>query len=179
MIETDFKFPPPAAAVIENFWTCEFTTISKYGNPITWPVYPMYLSRSYQFLIMSPIGLPQKSFNVRRNPKVSLFYSNPVGSGLDNPAAVLIRGLAESPDEVFTPGSDGAPGMLDEVLKQVKRLMKHQPAVATYLGNPVSRWLMDWYFLRLAVFVRPVEVQWWPGGDLSRPAEKMAVEHVG
>jgi hypothetical protein len=30
----------------------------------------------------------------RRNPKVCLFFSDPVGSGLNNPPIVLVQGLA-------------------------------------------------------------------------------------
>ena len=35
------------------------------------------------------IGLPQKAFNIRRNPQVSLSFSEPTGSGVAKPGAVL------------------------------------------------------------------------------------------
>lgn len=43
-----------------------------------------------RFLLCTSIGLPQKVFNIRRNPKVSLLFSEPTGSDVTVPDAVLI-----------------------------------------------------------------------------------------
>lgn len=47
--------------VIENYFTCEFTTLSRDGSPVTWPVTPRILEDS-RFLLTTSIGLPQKAF---------------------------------------------------------------------------------------------------------------------
>ena len=47
-------------------------------------------------------GLPQKAFNIRRNPKVSMLFSEPTGSGVAEPGAVLIQGDATAEDRIVT-----------------------------------------------------------------------------
>ncbi|NUM44018.1 MAG: pyridoxamine 5'-phosphate oxidase family protein [Anaerolineales bacterium] len=175
--------PPLIEKTLRHFWTCEFTTLAKDGTPITWPVYPMYLARRGQILIASPIGYPQKALHVRRNPRVSLLYSEPTGSGLTSPARVLIQGLAEAPDTIHTSSDASDPEIFAEVLGQIKRVMKYQPNTTIYLANPFTQWLMDWYFMRLTILVTPIRIRWWEGEDFSlRPHDwplKQEAEHVG
>ena len=46
----------------------------------------------------------------------------------------------------------------------------HQRAL--FSGNPVTRYLFDWYYMRIFTYVAPRRVQWWDGGDLtSEPHE--------
>ena len=46
--------------------------------------------------------MPQKAFNIRRNPKVSMLFSEPTGSGIDVPGAVLVQGDATAYDRIPT-----------------------------------------------------------------------------
>ena len=78
------NLPEPVDAVIRAFHTCEFATVVRDGTPIVWPTVALYLTERAQFLVTTSIALPQKAFNIRRNPHVSLLFSNPVGSGLDH-----------------------------------------------------------------------------------------------
>jgi hypothetical protein len=72
--------------VIDGYFTCVFTTLSRTGSPQTWPLAARLLPDG-RFLLSTTIGRPQKAFNTRRNPKVSLLFSNPTGSGVANPGA--------------------------------------------------------------------------------------------
>src|SRR3954452_19419538 len=81
-----------ALAIIENYRTCEFTTVFCDGSPQTWPVSSLLL-RDGRLLLCTSIGCPQKAFNIRR-PKVSLLFSDPTGSGLSDSGVVMIRGDA-------------------------------------------------------------------------------------
>lgn len=56
--------------IIDNYRTCEFATLSRAGVPQTVPVSPILLDDGRLFMATS-IGLPQKAFNIRRNPRVS------------------------------------------------------------------------------------------------------------
>jgi hypothetical protein len=94
------QLPSTVEAVFQQFFTCEFTTIAKDGTPITWPILPIYRPALMQFVILTPIGLSQKTLNIRRNPRVSLLFSDPTGSDLVSPSAVLVQGDAEAPDEI-------------------------------------------------------------------------------
>ncbi len=158
---------PTTLQIVHRFWTCEFTTLARTGAPITWPVFPSYLAGSGRFLIAAPLGYPQKALNVRRNPYVSLLYSDPTGSGLERPGSLLIQGLAECPETIFTSVTQTDPEVLSEIQGQMRRVLREQPAVSLYLSTPLARWLMDWYFMRLLIFVSPQRVIW-------RPAEEQA-----
>ena len=89
--------------VIDGYFTCEFTTLSRTGSPQTWPLAARLLPDG-RFLLSTSIGLPQKAFNIRRNPKVSLLFSNPTGSGVAKPGAVLVQGDATAEDRIVTGG---------------------------------------------------------------------------
>jgi hypothetical protein len=78
------------------------STLARDGTPITWPTLPFWYSDEKRFTVTASIALAQKAFNVRRNPRVSLLFSNPTASGVENPPAVLVQGDAEAPDEIET-----------------------------------------------------------------------------
>ena len=163
--------PGEVAAVFREFRTCEFSTLARDGTPITWPTLPFWFPEERRFLITTSVALAQKALNVRRNPKVALLFSNSTASGLDRPAAVLVQGDAEAPDEVVTSVSDDA-----ELLKLVFR---RQPAGKMYSSNPILRKLFDWYYMRLLIWVAPRRIRWWPAGNFSHPPREVKVPHVG
>jgi len=156
-------------AVFREFRTCEMSTLARDGTPITWPTLPFWRPDEGRFLITTSIGLPHKAFNIRRNPRVSLLFSNPTASGLTEPPAVLVQGDADAPDEVTA----SVEGFEDEV----RRVFRRQPASGFYSSNPITRYLFDWYYMRLTIYVSPRRILWWPGGDFERTP--LEVNRVG
>lgn len=136
-------------AVLDGYRTCEFATIGRSGVPIAWPTSPLYRPDE-GLLITTSIGFPQKAYNVRRNPRVGLLFSDPTGSGLDNMPQVLVQGLAACPDTVVV-----SPAGLEDYWT---RLLERQPAGRSYGTNPVGRRLMDWYYRRLVITITPTGV---------------------
>jgi hypothetical protein len=163
--------PAEVEAVFREFRTCEFSTLAADGTPITWPMLPFFRASTGQFMTTTSIGLPDKAFNIRRNPRVSLLFSDPTGSGLVDPPMVLVQGDAVAPDEVKT--SIG--GFEDEVMLVYRR----QPAGAMYTGNPALRWFSDWYFMRLEITITPRRILWWEHGDVSSTPTFVEGVHVG
>jgi hypothetical protein len=163
--------PAEVEAVFREFRTCEFSTLATDGTPITWPMLPFFRASTGQFLTTTSIGLPDKAFNIRRNPRVSLLFSDPTGSGLFDAPAVLVQADAVAPDEVKT--SIG--GFEDEVMLVYRR----QPAGLMYTRNPAMRWFSDWYFMRLEITVTPRRILWWDHSDLSREPKVAEAIHVG
>jgi hypothetical protein len=131
----------------------------------------LYQPDKKRFLFTTSIGLPQKAFNIRRNPKVSLLFSDPTGSGLVDPPAVLVQGTAEAPDELVTEDTE-----FDELARLVFR---RQPAGELYSSNPVMRCLFDWYYMRLGITVTPSRILWWDRGDFVLEPRELSDEHVG
>jgi hypothetical protein len=161
----------PVEAVFQEFRTCEFATLAKDGTPIVWPAVAHYLPDRGQFLITTSIGLPQKAFNIRRNSRVSLFFSNPTGSGLDLPPAVLVQGDATVSDDVAVWNEDLA--------IYWPRLYRFQPFGKRYTANALTRRLMDWYFMRLLIYVTPRSIRWWRDGDMRQEPNTAGMNHVG
>jgi hypothetical protein len=165
-----WRLPPEVRAVFREFRTCEFSTIAKDGTPITWPTLPFYDEEKGRFLVTTSIGLPQKVFNVRRNPHVALLFSDPTASSLAEPPAVLVQGDASAPDEVVTE--------LHGYEDAVRQVFERQPESGMYSANPLMRALFDWYYMRLLIHVTPVRLSWWPRGDFSREPRQVEVPHA-
>ncbi|MGE2730211.1 pyridoxamine 5'-phosphate oxidase family protein [Mycolicibacterium vaccae] len=157
--------PSTPVDIIDNYFTCEFTTTSRDGFPQTWPVSPRLLADG-RFLVTTSIGLPQKAFNIRRNPKVAMLFSEPTGSGITEPGAVLVQGDAVSEDRIVADvGSDPDLAALAETLTA------RQPAGALW-STFVGRRLWWSYHLRLLIHVTPRRVLFWPTRDFtSAPVE--------
>ena len=96
--------PPEVIAVFHHFRTAEFTNLAKDGTPITWPVTALYDEPSGTFITATSIGLPRRPFNIRRNPRVALLFSEPKASGLTGAPAVLVQGDAQAADDVTSVG---------------------------------------------------------------------------
>lgn len=154
--------------VFQHFMTCEFTTVGRTGQPITWPVLPIYWKEQGKFAMMTSIGLPQKAYNARHDPHVSLLYSDPTGSGLIDPPAVLVQGTAQVSEKVIVSLAQLAPSLARALQKQGQMLAERQPAMALYMNYRLTRYLMDWYFMRLLIIVTPGRVWWWDRGDFGR-----------
>jgi len=156
------RLPPDVIATLSQFRAAEFATLAKDGTPITWPVIVLFQPDQQRFLATTSIGLPQKAYNCRRNPKVSLLFSDPTASGLTNPLNVLVQGDA-TVSELTTWNED---------LEQLwGKLAIWQPPSRAFGKDPITRWLMDWYFMRLLITITPKKIQWWPNGQ--------EVRHVG
>ena len=157
--------------VIDNYFTCEFTTLSRDGSPVTWPWTPRILEDS-RFLLTTSIGLPQKAFNIRRNPKVSMLFSEPTGSGVSEPGAVLIQGDATAEDRIVTDMLSDA-----DLAALWETLVIRQPA-----GTLWSSWLgkrMWWsYYMSILIYVTPRRAWFWPTRDFASSPDELNVSEV-
>ena len=157
--------------VLNNYFTCEFTTLSRDGSPMTWPVTPRLLEDG-RFLLTTSIGLPQKAFNIRRNPKVGMLFSEPTGSGVAEPGAVLIAGDATAEDPIVSDVSSDK-----DLAALLETLVIRQPAGALW-----SSWLgkrMWWsYYMRILIHVTPRRAWFWPSRDFAASPEELNLSEV-
>lgn len=158
-----------ALRIIRAYRTCEFSTVSRDGMPQTWPASPL-LMHDGRFLLSTSIGFPQKAFNIRRNPKVSLFFSEPTGSGLSNSGAVLIHGDAVAEDRVVVDMAS-SPEMTD----LVRTVTERQPS-SKFMSSFLGRRVFPSYYWRLAIYVTPVRAFFWPTRDFTLPPEPLDLE---
>jgi hypothetical protein len=160
--------PPPAdpsgpasmVDVIGNYRTCELTTISRSGAPQTAPVSPLLLDDGRLFLATS-IGLPQKAFNIRRHPRVGMLFSDPTGSGISRPGAVLVQGDAAADDRIVADVTS-----VPELKKAVEVLSARQPAGA-FMSSFFGRRLFPSWYQRVLIYVTPRRVLFWPTREFT------------
>lgn len=150
------ELPMEVDAVLDRFRTGELTTFAKDGTPVTVEVAPLWQRDAGRILLSTGIGLPHKVYNVRRNPRVSILYSDATASGLTGPPAVLVQGDATASDIITWD---------DELAAHWDLIWRRQPKG---LGvDPITRRVMWWYFQRIKIHIRPRRIRWWPGGDMT------------
>lgn len=172
------QLPPDVLGALFAYRTCELSTLGRDGTPLAAPVSPVILPEQGRVLITTSIGLPNKAFNIRRDGRVSLLFSDPTASGLEAPPAVLIQGDAVCPDQIET--------WTPELARLWELLAARQPASNVYGANALTRWFFDWYYMRLLIWVTPRSIRWWERGAMaSEPhvlepaADELEVPYVG
>src|SRR3954453_7550752 len=137
--------PDDVRRVFDAFITTEYTTVDAHGQPITWPVTPYHHREAGCVDVTTGLGYPKKARDAERNPKVSLLFSDPTGSGIADPPVVLVQGTAIVDD------ADVAANHR----RYLEGLGREMPAAAQRLapdwGPP--RWFL-WYFSRVVFPVR-------------------------
>lgn len=140
--------------LVDDYRTCELATLTRSGLPMAWPTAPLVDERTGTITVTTSIALPQKAFNVRRDPRVAVLFSDPTGSGRRDLPQVLVRGTAVCPEDVHT-----SPRGLEEYWA---RLAARQPSSRSIGATALSRWLMDWYQMRLVITITPTSVETHP-----------------
>ena len=169
----EFDLPVEVRDVLQYFYTAEVSTVGKDGTPVTWPVCVQYREDRNDFLLSTSIGYSGKIYNLRRDDRISLSYSEPTGSGLDNPPHVVVQGRANVDEEITTDVMQYADFWVESV-------MGPQPASSMFSSNPLMRWYMDVYYMRVFITVDPVRIAWWPEGDHLQPMQSIKVtSYVG
>jgi Pyridoxamine 5'-phosphate oxidase len=150
--------PLEVQQVFDRFVTTEFTTVDPRGQPITWPLTPYYTPGDLCIDVTTGLGYPKKAKDARANPKVSLLFSDPTGSGLDDAPQVLVQGMADVDDRD-----------LDANRERYRReILEKLPATRRDMPPKIFERLLDWYYTRIYVHVRPERVYVWSDGDVSR-----------
>lgn len=161
----DTTLPDEALETVTRFRLAELTTFGKDNTPITVAIAPMWQRENRTMIATTTIGIPQKAYNIRRNPKVALLYSDPTGSGLHNPSTVLIQGDATVSELTVWD---------DEIAEWWRHLWRIQPD--NNIGeDKITRRYLDWYYLRLKIIVTPCRVLWWRGGDMTCPPKELTL----
>ena len=161
--------PPEVDAVFREFRTCEFTTVNRQGQPLTWPTEPFYDAPAGRIIVTSSIAFPVKAYNARRHSQVALLFSDATGAPLTDPPTVLVQGDATVAELV-----DDPPWSYEMFKESILR----QPNTRSFVSNPVARGLFTFQFQRLAIFVQPRRILVWPRGDMGQMPSELEVSYV-
>jgi hypothetical protein len=149
------SLPGELQAVFDRFITTEFTTVDRLGQPITWPVTPYYSPGAPCIELTTGIGYPKKANDARANPLVALLFSDPTGSGLQDPPMVLIQGSAQVDDRDLAANRE----------RYERESVAKLPGIADVKPPAALMRFMGWYYMRLYIRVRPERIYVWPHGD--------------
>ncbi|HEY7630701.1 MAG TPA: hypothetical protein VH817_08380 [Thermoleophilaceae bacterium] len=152
------SLPPEIQAVFDRFITTEYTTIDAKGQPITWPLTPYYNPGDPCIDVTTGLGYPKKANDSRANTKVGMLFSDPTGSGIDDPPMVLVQGTVDVDDRD-----------LDANRKRYeKETLEKIPAAKEISPPDFMKRFFTWYYTRIYMHVRPERIYFWPGCDVSR-----------
>ena len=163
------EYVSAALGIVLDYRTCEFTTRFRDGSPQTWPVSAQLLHDG-RFLLCTSIGLPQKAFNIRRDPKVSMLFSEPVGSGITQPGAVLIQGEATAEDRIVSDMT-----ATPELAALNETVIARQPS-SKLMSSWIGRRVFYFYYMRILIYVTPHHVFYWPTRDVARAPEQLELD---
>ncbi len=153
--------PPEVQQVFERFVTTEYTAIDTTGQPITWPVTPYHNPSKGSIDVTTGLGYPKKARDAQHNGHVSLLFSDPTGSGLDRPAAVLVQGTADVDDRDLEANRK----------RYVRESLQKLPATKGLYPPEFVQRFAEWYFTRIYVHVRPERIYVWASGDFTKPPQ--------
>lgn len=142
--------------VFERYLICEFTTISN-NKPVTFPLLFFHDPNSGKFTVTSSILFSKKISHMKKNPKVSLLFSNPEGSSVGK-HAILVQGTAHCDDSDLDHGWE----------RFLPQWRKKEPYIDAFLAE---REKFGWFWKRIVVQVEPKRITAWRDGNLSRKPE--------
>ena len=153
--------PPEVQQVFERFVTTEYTSIDARGQPITWPVTPYHNPSKGSIDVTTGLGYPKKARDAQHNGHVSLLFSDPTGSELERPSAVLVQGTADVDDRNLEANRK----------RYVRESLEKLPATKGLYPPEFVQRFAQWYFARIYVHVRPERVYVWASGDFTKPPQ--------
>ena len=149
--------PRAALDVAERFLTTEYASLTRAGEPITWPLTPYAGVDGTTIDVSTGLSYPLKAERARRDPRVALSFSDPAGSGLEDAPVVVVQGLATVRDADLRANS----------ARYLREWSRKLPVTAAKTPDfALSQ--MDWYWTRIWIGVTPRRVLWWPDGRLDR-----------
>lgn len=154
-------WPDAVLPVFERAVTCSYASLTSKRSPVTWAVTPFPGEDGRTIDLSTGLTYPLKAERARRNPHVALLFSDPVGTGLDDPPIVLVLGQATVRDRDLQTNSD--------------RYLRLQMAKLPAAWRGVPRFLIrqqSWYWARVWVLITPERILWWPNRSLDRAPKK-------
>ncbi len=151
------SFPTELNQAAERYLTCELVTIDSAGRPIVWPVTPYFHGDEDCIDVSTGLGYPKKADDAERNPRVAMLFSDPTGSGLQDPPTVLVQGTASVDDRNLEANRE----------RFERELAAKLPALHAKAPPEPLRRMFSWYYTRIYLHVRPERVYVWPRGDLE------------
>ena len=147
--------PAPVIELLNQALVAELTVIDDQGRFRTDPLIPFWDGRS--ILMTSSMLFSRKLMDIKRNPRVSVSLSDPVGI----PAKPFSRATIQGDARVID----------DDLHQGWYRLLPlweaKEPIIKTFL-KPMQKLGLPLFWERAIIEIAPRRVFWWPDGDTTR-----------
>jgi len=152
------EMPAPVVELLNKALVAELTVIDEKGRLRTDPLIPFWDGQL--ILMTSSMLFSRKLQDIKRNPKVSVSLSDPVGIPAQPFSRATIQGDAHVID--------------DDLHQGWYRLLPlweaKEPIIKTFL-TPMQKLGLPLFWERAVIEITPRRVFWWPGGDTTRDPE--------
>src|SRR5204862_3487369 len=111
--------------------------------------------------VTTGLGYPKKADDAARNPRVSLYFSDGTGAGIEGGIRVLVQGMADVDDRDLAANRE----------RYWRESWEKLPGTRDMHPPRLLRGLFDWYYSRIFVKVRPERIFVWADGDPAKPPE--------
>ena len=150
------QMPDPVVELLDKALVAELTVVDRDGKPRTDPLIPLWDGE--HVLMTSSVLFSRKLEDIKRNPRVSLSLSDPVGIPVTPFSRATIQGDARVIEDDL---HDGWASVLPLWLKK-------EPVVAKLLK---LRFALPLFWERSVIEVTPRRVLWWRDGDTTKAPE--------
>jgi hypothetical protein len=147
--------PEPVVELLNKALVGELTVIDRNGRFRTDPLIPLWDGRCV--LMTSSILFSRKLEDIKRNPKVSLSLSDPVGVPAQPFSRATIQGDARVIDDDLHSGW----------YRLLPLWEAKEPIIKTFL-KPMQKLGLPLFWERAVIEILPRRVLWWPDGDTTR-----------
>ncbi|MCS7144245.1 MAG: hypothetical protein NZ879_04415 [Archaeoglobaceae archaeon] len=172
MIVSQFEIPDWIEEIFQSYLTAEFTYMDG-KNPRTIAVLPYYDSNRKSIVITTSPAFYRKVECVKKNPRVSILFSNSKFSGIEGNAVVLVQGFAKVDEDI----EKNMNYLLFLMMNQKDNWKKTVVAkMVEELMSPLAKKLMDWYVYRIVIEIKPQRILFWRDGNLDNPPEIIEVK---
>jgi len=157
------ELPVDLREVLENALVCEFTVISPSGRPVTHPLLPLYDAEDGRLFVTSSVLFSKKLDHIKKNPKVSVLFSNRAGIKVNPYRILLVKGNAVVGE--------------DDIHHGWERLLPLWRKKEPYIDNFLKmRYALPLFWDRSIVEVEPTKAYAWPQGDADSPPDVYQVK---
>lgn len=150
----EIEIPREAKEVFSKFIAAEYAYFTPQGEPLCWPVTPYWDSERGVLAVATGLAYPNKADYAKRNPKVSLLFSDPTSSGLESTQTILVRGDAVVLDQDIQENTD-----------RYVRELRNKFVAARVTINPLTVKMLDFYLPRLWIEITPRQLTYPESND--------------
>jgi nitroimidazol reductase NimA-like FMN-containing flavoprotein (pyridoxamine 5'-phosphate oxidase superfamily) len=148
------RLPAEVEELLNAALVSELTVLDNAGLPVTYPLIPLY--DGDKIYMTSSVLFSKKLEHIKRNPRVSMTISDPVGTQVEPFGRVTVQGEARVIDDDLHSGWE----------REILHLWTAKEPIISKLVK--QRFAMPLFWERAIIEITPRRILLWPGGFTER-----------